>query len=59
VDELLLDWVSSADFDGLLIDTVRATYPPHEHDRFAAHFRGLVGQWLRERGTSPQFAGHG
>jgi hypothetical protein len=57
LDELLLDWVASADFDGLLIDTVRATYPAHEQDRFAAHFRGLVGQWLRERGTSPQFTG--
>jgi hypothetical protein len=34
---------------------VRATYPPHEHERFLAHFRGLVGQWLRERGTSPEF----
>jgi hypothetical protein len=57
LDELLLDWVASADFDGLLIDTVRATYPAHEQERFAAHFRGLVGQWLRERGTSPQFTG--
>jgi hypothetical protein len=54
LDELLLDWVSSSDFDGLLIETVRATYPEHEQERFAAHFRGLVGQWLRERGVSPQ-----
>jgi hypothetical protein len=56
VDEMLLDWVSSADFDALLVETVRATYPPHEHERFMAHFRGLVGQWLHERGTTPQFA---
>jgi hypothetical protein len=54
LDEMLLDWVASDDFDGLLIDTVRTTYPAHEHERFAAHFRGLVGQWLRERGISPQ-----
>jgi hypothetical protein len=54
LDELLLDWVSSADFDGLLVQTVRATYPAHEHERFVAHFRGLVGQWLRERGITPQ-----
>ena len=27
VDELVLDWVSSADFDRLLLDTVRSTYP--------------------------------
>jgi hypothetical protein len=53
VDEILLDWVASADFDGLLMDTVRATYPPHEQERFAAHFRGLMGQWLHERGATP------
>jgi hypothetical protein len=49
VDELVYDWVASADFDRLLIDTVRSTYPPHEQERFAAHFRGLIGQWAREQ----------
>jgi len=52
VDEMVLDWVSSSDFDALLVDTVRSTYPPHEHDGFVAHFRGLVGQWLSERGAT-------
>ena len=52
VDELVLDWVSSADFDRLLVDTVRAGIPAHEHERFIGHFRGLVGQWVRERGAS-------
>ena len=54
LDEMLLDWVSSDAFDALLIETVRTTYPEHEQERFAAHFRGLIGQWLRERGISPQ-----
>jgi hypothetical protein len=54
VDELMLDWVGSTDFDGLLIETVRSTYPPHEQEQFAAHFRGLIGQWRDERGRSPQ-----
>ena len=49
VDEMILDWVASADFDGLLVETVRSTYPPHEHERFVWHFRGLVGRWLHER----------
>jgi len=49
VDELVFDWVDSPDFDGLLVDTVRSTYPPHEQERFLAHFRGLVGQWVREQ----------
>ena len=52
VDELVLDWISSADFDRLLVRTVRSTYPAHEHERFLGHFRGLVGQWISERGAT-------
>jgi hypothetical protein len=57
VDELVLDWITSADFDRLLIDTVRSTYPAHEHERFLGHFRGLVGQWVRERGATASWTG--
>ncbi|OLB80258.1 MAG: hypothetical protein AUI14_07245 [Actinobacteria bacterium 13_2_20CM_2_71_6] len=49
VDEMVYDWVRSPEFDALLLDTVRATYPEHEHDRFVAHFRGLLGAWVRDR----------
>jgi hypothetical protein len=48
-EEMVLDWIDSPEFDGLLVQTVRTGYPPHEHDRFIAHFRGLVGQWVREQ----------
>jgi hypothetical protein len=48
VDELVYEWIGSPDFDALLIDTVRTTYPAHEQERFAAHFRGLLGQWVSE-----------
>jgi hypothetical protein len=51
VDELVHDWIASDEFDGLLVDTVRSTYPAHEHERFTAHFRGLVGHWVREQST--------
>jgi hypothetical protein len=54
VEEMVYDWVTSPEFDRLLIETVRSTYPPHEQERFAAHFRGLVGQWAHERAPSPQ-----
>ncbi|RSM74767.1 hypothetical protein DMH04_39255 [Kibdelosporangium aridum] len=47
VDDMVRDWVSSPDFDALLVDTVRTTYPPAEHDRFVAHFRGLIGLWIQ------------
>src|SRR3954451_2886942 len=52
VDELVHDWVASADFDRILYETVVATYPPHEHERFLSHFRGLIWQWLQERSAA-------
>jgi hypothetical protein len=48
LDEQVHDWVTSADFDRLLLDTVRATYPPHEHEQFLGHFRGLLDLWARD-----------
>jgi hypothetical protein len=48
VDELVHGWVDSPDFDALLVETVKATYPPAEHDRFVAHFRGLLGAWVND-----------
>nr|WP_239580067.1 hypothetical protein [Microlunatus panaciterrae] len=57
LDDLVLEWVSSPQFDRLLLDTVRATYPEHEQDRFIGHFRGLIGLWVGDeaslRGSSP------
>ncbi len=48
VDQMVLEWVTSPAFDQILIDTVRSTYPEHEHERFLAHFRGLTGMWARD-----------
>jgi hypothetical protein len=52
VEEMVHDWVSSPAFDDLLLETVRSTYPLHEHDRFIGHFRGLIGSWVRDRAAS-------
>jgi hypothetical protein len=57
VDEIVLDWVASPELDALLVETVRKLYPAHEHERFVAHFRGLVGQWVREQGAEPALSG--
>jgi hypothetical protein len=51
LDEIVYDWVASPSFDQLLIDTVRSVYPPHEHDQFIAHLRGLLSLWLQEEST--------
>jgi hypothetical protein len=48
VDDMVRDWVASPAFDDLLVETVRSTYPAAEHDRFVAHFRGLLGLWLQD-----------
>ncbi len=49
LDAIVLDWVASPEFDDLLVQTVVATYPPHEHEMFLAHFRGLLTMWVRDQ----------
>jgi hypothetical protein len=39
----------SAEFDRVLVDTVRSTFPSHEHEQFIAHYRGLLAAWARDR----------
>jgi hypothetical protein len=53
VEEMVYDWVLSADFKDLLRDTVRTTYPVHEHDWFMAHFEGLLNAWVHDRDSIP------
>jgi len=43
--------VAGPDFDRLLVDTVRAGYPAHEHDQFIAHLRGLLDLWVKDEST--------
>jgi hypothetical protein len=45
----LVDWVSGEDFDRILRETVAATYPAHEQDKFLAHFRGLTSLWVTDQ----------
>jgi hypothetical protein len=48
LDEQVLEWMTGPQFERILLDTVRATYPPHEQDAFLAHFRGLIGMWVTD-----------
>jgi hypothetical protein len=48
-DQQLVEWVSGDDFDRILRETVTATYPAHEQEKFLAHFRGLVGLWVTDQ----------
>jgi hypothetical protein len=56
----MVEYIESEEFDGMLVDTVRRTFPPHEHDRFVAHYRGLLGAWAGDQHavmSSPQTKG--
>jgi hypothetical protein len=49
LDDLVVDWFGSAELEALLEDTVRSTFPPHEHAEMLARHRGLVGAWVAEQ----------
>jgi hypothetical protein len=48
LDEIAHTWFTSPEFDDVLVRTVRATFPAHEHDHFVEHYRGLLGAWGRD-----------
>jgi hypothetical protein len=48
IGQQVLDWAGGPVFDQLLVDTVISTYPAREHERFIAHFRGLVAIWVQD-----------
>ena len=52
LDQVVLEWVAGPDFDRLLVETVRSTFPPHEHDHFVAHYRGLLGAWVADQAAA-------
>jgi hypothetical protein len=50
IDEITVEFVRSSEFDALLVDTVVATFPAHEHEKFVSHYRGLLGAWVDDQG---------
>ena len=49
LDELMVGYVEGPDFDDLLVRTVTATFPAHEHEQFVAHYRGILAAWARDQ----------
>jgi hypothetical protein len=50
VDEAMAAYVASPAFDDLLVGTVTRTFPAREHERFVAHYRGLLAAWVADQG---------
>ncbi len=48
LDETMWQLAQAPEFDAMLVQLVRSTFPPHEHDAFIAHFRGLIQLWVNE-----------
>jgi len=44
--------VESAEFDHHLVATIQRAFPPHEHEQFVAHYRGLLAAWAADQGAS-------
>jgi hypothetical protein len=51
LDEVAYEWFTSASFDEVLVRTVRTTFPLHEHEKFVAHYRGLLDAWARDNAS--------
>jgi hypothetical protein len=49
IDEAMVEYVSSQEFDDHLVDTIVHAFPQHEHERFIARYRGLLGAWASDQ----------
>jgi hypothetical protein len=47
LDEAMWELAQTPEFDNILTNTVRTTFPHHEQEQFIAHFRGLLSFWVR------------
>jgi len=43
------EYIGSAEFDAHLVATIQRAFPPHEHEQFVAHYRGLLGAWAADQ----------
>jgi hypothetical protein len=48
-EECMAEYVDSPQFDDHLVRTIQHAFPPHEHEQFIAHYRGLLGAWADDQ----------
>ena len=51
LDEAMWELARTPEFDAMLVEAVKSTFPPHEHDQYVAHFRGLLDFWVKSEST--------
>lgn len=51
LDEAMWHLAQTDEFDHILLETVRATFPTHEHEQYIAHYRGLLRHWVEANGA--------
>jgi hypothetical protein len=49
VDEVMVKYIESPQFDDLLVCSIRAAFPTHEHEQFIARYRGLLSAWASDQ----------
>jgi hypothetical protein len=49
IDEAMVDFIKSSEFDDILVQTIVSTFPAHEHEKFVAHYRGLLASWVADQ----------
>jgi len=49
IDDAMVDYVRSREFDDLLVQTVVSSFPSHEHEQFVDHYRGLLSAWADDQ----------
>jgi hypothetical protein len=48
-EECMAEYIAGPQFDAHLVETIRRAFPPHEHEQFVAHYRGLLGAWVADQ----------
>lgn len=49
MDDAMYDYITSDDFDRLLVTTIKDAFPSHEHEKFIAHYRGMMAAWASDQ----------
>ncbi len=47
IDEVTHEFFTSEEWDAVLVERIRRSFPSHEWDEFTAHYRGILEYWAK------------